>query len=153
MMSKRTMVVSVCGLSLLGLAAWGSFSYLQSQEKPKPKEKEEVIETRGEVGKKEKFGTKEEKNDPKGTKVTKRAGAFTCDVHIDNRTPWIIHRVYIDGVYQGRVGRQGDLIVYDVISGGTQLYAEADFTDGTTHYWGPRVINCPSYMTYVWRLN
>jgi hypothetical protein len=79
-MSKRTMVVSVCGLSLLGLAAWGSFNYLQSQEKPKPKEKQEVIETRGEAGKKEKYESKDEKNDPKATKVTKRAGAFTCDV-------------------------------------------------------------------------
>jgi hypothetical protein len=153
MSKKRTMTLNVIGLAILALSAWGSFSYLESQEKPKPKEKEEVIETRGEVGKKQNYGNKEVKNDPKGAKVEKRAGAFTCDVHVDNRTPWVIHRVYIDRVYQGRVGRLGDLTVYDVIAGGTQLYAEADFTDGTTRYWGPRVVNCPSYMTYVWRLN
>src|SRR5581483_10443310 len=130
MSSKRTMVFHVIGLTVLALSAWGSFSYLESQEKPKAKEKEEVIEKRGEVGKKQNLGNKEEKNDPKATKVEKRAGAFTCDVHVDNRTPWVIHRVYIDRVYQGRVGRMGDLTVYDVIAGGTELYAEADFTDG-----------------------
>jgi hypothetical protein len=144
------------GLAVMGLVLWGSLGYLggqEKQDKPKPKEKQEIIETRGEVTKKPKYTRKEEKNDPKGAKVAKRAGEFTCDVHVDNRTNWVIHRVYIDGRYRGSVGRLGDLYEYDVLSGPTELYAEADFTDRSIRYWGPRTVNCPSYQMYTWRLH
>jgi hypothetical protein len=113
-----------------------------------------VIETRGESGKKPQSETKEVKNDPKeSAPVAKRAGPYTCDVHVDNRTNLIIHRVYyIDGVYRGEIGPLGDLYDYNVLSGPTQLYAEADFTDGTRRYWGPSRMNCASYMMFMWRL-
>ncbi|MBI2088063.1 MAG: hypothetical protein HYT78_04880 [Deltaproteobacteria bacterium] len=132
-------------------------AYLGSQEKldkPKPKEKEEVIETRGEVGKKQRYPVKEAKNDPKGGKIEKRAGAYTCDVHFDNRTRWIIHRMFVDRALRARnMQPVGDVYVYDVISGPTELYAEADFTDGSIRYWGPQMVSCPSYVTFRWELH
>ncbi len=154
MLTKRAYLMGVCGLSLLGLVIWGSFNYLGSQEKPKPKlkEKKEVVETRGESGKTPDHKGTEVKNDPKGETVEKRAGANTCDVHVDNRTNFIIHRIYIDGRYVGRVGPLGDLYAYDVLSGPTRLYAEAEFTTGK-RWWGPMTVNCPSYITYSWRLH
>ena len=81
---------------------------------------------------------------------TKRAGPYSCDIHIDNRTDYAIHRVYVDGRNWGSVGRYGDAIARDVGAGRTTLYAEADFTDGSTLYWGPRVFNCDAWGSYTW---
>jgi hypothetical protein len=81
-----------------------------------------------------------------------RAGPYSCDIHIDNRTNWVIHRVYIDGRNWGTVGRYGDSVARDVAAGATRVYAEADFTDGSTRHWGPRVFNCNSYGRYTWTI-
>jgi hypothetical protein len=83
----------------------------------------------------------------------KRAGPYSCDIRIDNRTNYTIHRIYIDGRNWGTVGRYGDSIARDVQAGGTRVYAEADFTDGTTRSWGPRVFQCSAYGTYTWHLD
>ena len=84
--------------------------------------------------------------------VEMRAGPFSCDVHIDNRTNWYIHRVYIDGSNWGSVGRFGDSIARDVSVGRTKVYAEADFTDGSKRYWGPNYFDCTSFATFTWKL-
>ena len=74
----------------------------------------------------------------------------TCRLHIDNRTPWII-QIYADGDFLGTVSKYGD-------SWGTEpgqtttLYARADFTDGTSFTWGPKVVNLGDWGTYTWRL-
>jgi len=82
----------------------------------------------------------------------KRAGPYSCDIHIDNRTNWVIHRIYIDGRNWGSVGRYGDSMARDVAAGATRVYAEADFTDGSVRHWGPRVFQCNSWGTYTWTL-
>ncbi len=157
MFSRRSRIATCAGLSVFALALWGSFSYISGQDKqdkPKPKEKEEVVETQGEMQKKPKGAVKDEKNDPKQAEVQKRASAVTCDVHFDNRTNWVIHRLWVDGHLRARnMQRQGDIYVYDVGTGPTTLYAEADFTDGTTRSWGPTRVGCNSYMTFTWRLH
>jgi hypothetical protein len=89
------------------------------------------------------------KNATVETKGT-RAGPYACDIRIDNRTNFVIHRVYVDGRNWGSVGRYGDAIARDVGAGGTRIYAEADFSDGSTKYWGPNVFKCESYATYIW---
>jgi hypothetical protein len=86
------------------------------------------------------------------TPVEMRAGPYSCDVHIDNRTNWYIHRVYIDGSNWGSVGRFGDSIARNVSIGRTKVYAEADFTDGSKRYWGPNYFDCTSYATFTWKL-
>ena len=84
--------------------------------------------------------------------VAKRAGPYSCDVHIDNRTDWYINRVYIDGNLYGAVGRYGDGYVRDIGVGATVAYAELDFTDGSTRSYGPVTFNCNSYATFTWHL-
>ncbi len=88
----------------------------------------------------------------KGGPKTRGAGQpLFCEVHVDNRTDLFI-KVYIDGTYRGMMDKWGDLFDY-TISGRTQLYARADFTDGSYKYWGPSVVNCPDDGTYTWRLH
>ena len=84
--------------------------------------------------------------------VAKRAGPYSCDIHVDNRTDWYINRVYVDGSYVGGVGKFGDMYVKDVGQGATSLYAELDFTDGSTRHVGPRVFNCEAWSTMTWRI-
>jgi hypothetical protein len=77
-----------------------------------------------------------------------KARAPLCRLHVDNRTRWYVE-VYVDGLRRGSVGPYGD--VYGTFVGGTtRLYAEAPFDDGSSYYWGPKVINCNG--GYDWRL-
>jgi hypothetical protein len=81
---------------------------------------------------------------------TPRGQVRTCDVHIDNRTPWYIH-VYIDGTYSGLLPPWGDL--YDrAIAGPTIFYGRANFDDGSSRTWGPWKFPCPPGTLYTWRL-
>jgi hypothetical protein len=84
--------------------------------------------------------------------IETRRGAYSCDIAIDNRTSWIIHRIYIDNAYWGSVGRHGDGIARDVSTGRTKVYAEADFTNGSTMRWGPQWFDCRSYSLFTWTL-
>ncbi len=80
----------------------------------------------------------------------KRGGA--CGVIADNYTPWII-QVYIDGDYQGTVAPWGDLDLLAIAGWPTNAYARADFTDGSTITWGPKIFNCEAESVYRWKLN
>jgi hypothetical protein len=84
--------------------------------------------------------------------VKTRAGAYSCDIHIDNRTNMYINRVAIDGRNWGSVGRYGDAMARDVAIGATVVYAEVDFTDGSTGHFGPQVFNCDAWATHTWTL-
>jgi hypothetical protein len=158
MFTRHPKIAASCiGLTVITLAFWGSFSYLRGQDKddkPKPKEKVEVIETQGETTKKPRGEVKDNKNDPKNPEITKRASAVSCDIHFDNRSKWVIHRMWVDGRLRARYLQPwGDIYIRDVSTGPTELYAEADFTDGTTSRWGPRTVSCRSYQTFSWRLS
>lgn len=127
----------------------GAFAVAQESTK---KEIQPPVSSSAAVGKHPGEGTNPpDKNEVAPPMVTRR-GAFLCDITLDNRTPWSIHRVYIDDRYWGAVGRYGDSIARDVGTGRTKVYAEADFTDGTTRYWGPQWFDCQSYATYSWTL-
>lgn len=136
-------------LALLSTGAWAAEAGKIDPAKPV----QAAVDSKASTGKgKVKIAGDDTKNSttPAGKK---RAGPFSCDVHIDNRTNWVIHRVIIDGRNWGSVGRYGDAIARDVASGPTTLYAEADFTDGSTQHWGPRTFQCNSYATHTWRLH
>lgn len=142
------------GALVAGLVLWSHLSAVDGAEKPKLKEKEEVIETRGEVREKPLFPEQPLKNDPKGAQIQKRQGPFTCDIRFSNYTNWWIHDVYVDGIkFGGPIAPWGDYTVYDVIVGRADLYAEADyFTDGMVRYWGPRKVDCKPNTAFTWKL-
>ena len=79
---------------------------------------------------------------------TRGYGPYTCVVHVDNRTGWIIN-VWIDGHLRGVVGGGGDLYVATG-NGATTFYARADFDNGTYVPWGPRSFTCSG--SYTWTL-
>lgn len=139
-------------VSVLGVFAAGAWAAESSRLDPK-KPVQKAMEAKAETGKADVKGLSGDGKNSTSAAVEKRAGPYTCDVHIDNRTNWVIHRVYIDGRLWGGVGRYGDSLARDVITGPTRVYAEADFTDGTTRHWGPSMIPCSAYATQVWRLN
>ncbi len=87
-----------------------------------------------------------------GAAIEKKAGAYSCDIHVDNRTNLYVNRVYIDGRNWGSVGRGGDSIFRDVSTGATTVYAELDYTDGSTSHYGPVLFKCESYTTHRWVL-
>jgi len=80
-----------------------------------------------------------------------RGQVSTCIVHFDNRTDlWI--KGWVDGEFEGVTPPYGDLYAY-AIAGGTQLFARADFDDGTYLYWGPTIVSCPPGGTFTWRVS
>src|SRR6266849_4222448 len=87
-------------------------------------------------------------SDKAGKSKTGGYGPYTCVVHVDNRTGWIIN-VWIDGHLRGVVGGGGDLYVATG-NGATTFYARADFDNGTYVPWGPRSFTCSG--SYTWTL-
>jgi hypothetical protein len=85
----------------------------------------------------------------KGGPATRAIGV--CAVHVDNATPWKI-KSYVDGTYRGLVDSFGDGYTY-TISGGTRLYARAEFDNGEVLTWGPSIVSCPSGSVFHWRLD
>jgi hypothetical protein len=69
----------------------------------------------------------------------KKGGPKTRDVtgwlDVDNWTAWYVD-IYTNGSFRGTVPPWGDLYVWT--NAGDQLYARADFSDGTWKYWGPQ---------------
>jgi hypothetical protein len=124
----------------------------QGDQKPKPKADEQVIDAKNQTRAKPEDGGAVGKNTGSEQPEATRAGATTCDVWVSNYTPWVIHRLYIDRRPWGSIGRRADVIAYDVVAGPTRLYAEADFTDGSTKFWGPTVVQCDRYSTFRWNL-
>ena len=94
-----------------------------------------------------------DKNDP-NTHVqppAKKGGEKSrgaCVVHIDNRTDLII-KIFFNGNFAGAVAAWGDSL--GVVEG--QVYARADFTDGTYWSWGPKTADCPGGESVTWQLN
>src|SRR5579884_2711815 len=86
---------------------------------------------------------------PKGKAGAKSRGSYAT-VHIDNRTPWIIH-YYDNGNEMGVVGRYGDAY-YAAVPGGHSLYAVAYFDDGTRKTWGPLSVDLDDGDVENWHL-
>ena len=91
----------------------------------------------------------------KGGAKSRGTGPSPCEIHVDNRTPYIIS-IYVDvekSGYErtGQVGRYGDL--YGTIgNGSTSVYGRAYFDDGSQKEWGPALVNCPAGGSYTWSL-
>jgi hypothetical protein len=79
-----------------------------------------------------------------------RGQISTCDVHVDNRTPWYI-QIYVDGHYSGLLPPWGDIYTR-AIAGPTLLYARATFDNGVVLTWGPSKVPCPAWTEYTWKL-
>ena len=132
--------------------AFGNAMAEESKLDPKKPVKQSAKATM-EKGKADIKVTGDETKNSTGPAVEKRAGPISCDVQIDNRTNKYINRVYIDGRNWGSVGRYGDALARDVVMGPTTLYAEVDYSDGSTGHYGPKAFNCNSYETSRWVLN
>lgn len=78
----------------------------------------------------------------------KKRGA--CAVKIDSRVNLYV-KIFVDGDYRGMVGPNGDGYTL-ALSGPTKLYARADFDDGTSSSWGPKMVNCPDGGVFTWTL-
>jgi hypothetical protein len=139
------------GLTLMTLLLCGA-AVVAAQEQPK-KEMQPPVSDSAATGKAAGEETKPPEQNSEAAPVETRSGPYSCDVYVNNNTRWVIHRVYIDGRHWGSVGRHGSLTVYNIGSGRTKIYAEADFNDGPTRYWGPRWFDCNSHSTYTWNLN
>jgi hypothetical protein len=137
------------GVMLAGLFSGGDWALAGEKQKKKVK-----VETKAAMKDKREFPDQPEaKNTQQGTSIAQRKGPNSCDVMFSNNTSWWIHRVYVDGQFVGKMAPHGEYILRDVLSGSTKLYAEADFTDGSVRYWGPRTFDCPSYTEYTWTLH
>ncbi|TRZ89892.1 MAG: hypothetical protein D4R84_17110 [Rhodocyclaceae bacterium] len=138
-------------LALSVMAMFATVAVADDKADPK-KPAKPAVEAKAEAGK----AKEDVKGDaPKNSTapVAKRSGPYTCDIHVDNRTDWFINRVYVDRQYVGSVGQGGDSYIRDVGKGATRVYAELDFTDGSTRHYGPVVFNCEAYTTHHWKLN
>src|SRR5262245_2001563 len=88
-------VAGLVGLGVLPSIGTGGVS---AQDKPKMKDAKPAVEDKAATGPVpgEGGGGTPDKNSMTPAAPTRR-GAYSCDVHVDNRTSWYIHRVYIDG--------------------------------------------------------
>lgn len=79
---------------------------------------------------------------------TAKAG-WTCDGHIDNRTPYYV-RYYMNGELEALIGPYGDY--YPAYThGNAVLYARAVFDDGSSLSFGPRTLACTG-SDFTWSL-
>jgi hypothetical protein len=110
--------------------------------------------SRGAAGDDSNIKSKAPQNDPSklGTPTpkekTRGGGPSYCRLHIDSRVNAYVN-IYVDGDFRGTVSPGGDAYGYTG-NGGTTLYGRADFTDGSSASWGPRVINCEG--AYNWTI-
>jgi hypothetical protein len=128
----------------------GDLSRVLAQQPDRPKPEKGSIETRAQSAGQKKGG--DEPQNKQQPDVQTRQGPSSCDVVFVNNTGWYIHRVYVDGRRVGSVGRNSSAVLRDESRGRTELYAEADFTDGPTRSWGPYVFDCEPWTTFTWRL-
>lgn len=148
-MNKTVRIVSM--FSILAFLSGGAFAADAGKIDPK-KPAKPAVEEKATKGKGDVKVTEGEVKNSTAPEVKTRAGEYSCDIHVDNRTNWYINRIYIDGRNWGAVGRYGDAIARDVAKGRTTLYAEVDFSDGSTSSYGPRVFNCEAWATHTWTL-
>jgi len=76
-----------------------------------------------------------------------RTRGTVCAVVFDNYTSWYID-CYVDAKYRGDVAPYGDGKVY-VAGGDTQIYAVAEFTDGSEITYGPLTRYCSNRVFEV----
>ena len=141
------------GVMLLGSAVLsGDLSRADAQPGARPpKPDAESSETRSGTAAQKQGGA--EPDNQQGAQIQKRQGPNSCDVRFINDTPWYINRVYIDGRRVGSLARGYSVSTwYDESTGETRLYAEADFTNGSTRSWGPYTFVCRPSSTFTWRL-
>lgn len=74
----------------------------------------------------------------------------TCNIKIDNRTPYYI-TFYFNGQPAGALGPWGDLFP-NITPGSAELYARAVFTNGSVLTFGPRDLRCAG-GDLIWTLN
>lgn len=97
-----------------------------------------------------------DKNDPQWIvpappeKGGKRGGETWCRIVVDNWTPWKI-QLYLEGHTHGLVGPFGELAIHNP-GASSRVYARAEFKDGPTRSWGPRVFACKTDQPYRWKL-
>jgi hypothetical protein len=90
-------------------------------------------------------------NDPAQATASKPdASRGACRIAIDSRRNLYI-KIFIDGEFRGVMSPNGDSVAY-AYSGGTRLYARADFTDGSYTSWGPEHFYCEDGSSYTWTL-
>lgn len=168
--------MSLClAVSLIGWTMSGSTSVFaqnsnkstkSSKDKDKnKKKKEEVIElnamkieSRGEEADKNikndsSLNEMNNKMDAPAEKMGASRGSsaahpYYCEVHTDNYTSYYI-KIYVDGSYRGTVPPYGNILYY-AYPGATEVYAKADFTNGSSLSWGPRNYSCDEneYITF-----
>lgn len=73
----------------------------------------------------------------------------TCNIHVDNRTPYYI-TFYFDGNPAGALGPWGDLMP-NITQGVAEIYAKAVFTNGSVLTFGPRDLRCTG-GDFTWTL-
>jgi len=84
---------------------------------------------------------------PKATGKTRGSGPGYCRLHVDSRVNAYVN-IFVDGDFRGTVGPGGDVYGYTG-NGATTLYGRADFTDGSSFSWGPRVIDCEGAFNWA----
>jgi hypothetical protein len=96
-------------------------------------------------------------NDPKAPATapvskggTKKRGGYSSSIHVDNRTGWIV-KIYANGDFVGSVSPYGDTY-FPATAGSFNLYARADFTDGTVYTWGPRSTSLDPGDAFTWHI-
>jgi hypothetical protein len=78
-----------------------------------------------------------------------RGGEEWCSIRVSNSSP--LHaNVYIDGEFWGTTPAYGDLAGW-MRCRATNLYARANFDDGSYYYWGPTSVTLKG--TYTWRIS
>jgi hypothetical protein len=81
--------------------------------------------------------------------VRMRGGEGWCSIRVSNSSP--LHaNVYVDGEFWGTTPAYGDLAGW-MRCRATNLYARANFDDGSYYYWGPASVTLRG--TYTWRIS
>jgi len=148
-LAMASVISAVVGFTLVPNSA------VVAQGKTKSVETKATVTKRGETDPNVKKEITE--NDPKAPATapvskggTKKRGAYSSIIHVDNRTAWIV-KLYANGDYVGTVSPYGDSYL-SATAGSANLYARADFTDGTVYTWGPRAISMDPGDTFTWKI-
>jgi len=148
-MRRRDVVTTAVLAASLCLATAGP-GYTQGAAKPKPDAAMPDAKSQAAPSARKEATPMNKKSDPESAT---RQGPNACDIRFVNQTGWIIHRVWVDRRHVGMIAKGQDAILRDVGVGPTELYAEADFDDGSVLKWGPQVSPCAPFTTQIWRLN
>ena len=142
-------------LMFISLIAFMAFSFVVLSSNSYCQEKDTTVEakiTKGGNGLDKNVKIAEPKNDPKSEyKEREKSRTSTITVIVENYTSWYV-KVYDDGNYQGTVSPYGKGYFSDygdIIN----LYAKAEFDNGTYNFWGPKYIRNDDAYTFTWKLS